>query len=314
MIAVLHPARGPELQPDPPSPGSRAPRRRQVWAPRTRCGSKRACSGSEPQVKVARRTRRRAVVGSSAIRCRRREAGPSCSAGDSGSWLLAFCETRKNSTGLLKLCCPRRGVREAEQTLGRPGGSTLVDPGMASPPPDLALCWSRAGGEGGSLARSAELEEKGDKCEPGAGGEALGRTPASTLGEGWVPPERNVQLTKSILRVPRKWSPAPAAVRWPAFPQRGALVPGPCNPFLWNRPGQRRPEWAGTWVAARCQALAAGAMSTPHPAHRLLESRVLPCEPMNIPQGGWRGRCGPRGFCRSGKRRLLPTFWTARLP
>ena len=98
-------------------------------------------------------------------------------------------ETRKNPTsGLLKLCCPRRGASRRWAPPGRLGGFHASGPWNGFSPPPTWLCAGAARREGGSLGPPSGSGGKGGQMwSPELEGSPLGRTPASTFGEGWVP-------------------------------------------------------------------------------------------------------------------------------
>lgn len=120
---------------------------------------------------------------------------------------------RNPTLGLLKLCCQRRGACGAGH--GRRGLRLPSEwtPEWLFPSPGLALCWSRA--EGRRVPWRAQWSRGGkrDKCGARGGGRRpLGRTPASTFGEGWVPPFKGDLADKEHPEGPQKVIFRPRAV------------------------------------------------------------------------------------------------------
>ena len=98
-------------------------------------------------------------------------------------------ETCKNPTsGLLKLCCPRRGASRRWAPPGRAGGFHSSGPWSGSSPPPAWLCAGAARREGGSLGPPSGAGGKGGQMwSPELEGRPLDRTTASTLARGGSP-------------------------------------------------------------------------------------------------------------------------------
>lgn len=274
----------------------------------------------EPQPGLRGRPGRADRGGVSAVRwlAERSQAGCSRRFREVG---LGTQETRRNPTfGLLKLCCLRRGESLRWARSGRAGCFHASGPGNGFTPPPAWLCAGAARREGGSLGPPSGARRKGGQTwSPKLGGGRGVELQHPPLERGGSPLKRDL-ADKEIRRVPRKCSPAPAAVRWPAFPKGGALFSAPVT-LSWEPPRGSSLLWAETWAAARCQRWPPGAHVHPHSPHsRCPSPRVLssaPCEPGRPSPGMERGGADRGGSPPSGSGGLslphldgsLPQLW-----